>query len=65
MTCNVGPVDRTARLMLAVGLAAVAYTGPYTWLALVAIVPLLTSLSGYCPVYSAVGVDTSRRSADA
>lgn len=62
MKCNVGPVDRTARLLLAAGLFGLALTTSYTWLSLVAIVPLITSLVGYCPLYSAVGMDTSRRS---
>lgn len=61
MKCNVGPVDRTTRLIIAAGLIGLAFVTPYAWLALVALVPLLTAIAGYCPLYSAVGMDTAGR----
>lgn len=67
MTNNVGTVDRTVRLILAVGLIAWAMgylpmTGElpsWSWVGLVVGAILgLTALLGTCPAYSILGVNT-------
>ncbi len=39
-------------------LLALAFVGPKTWLGLVGIVPLITGLAGYCPLYRVLGIKT-------
>lgn len=54
-TTNVGTVDRVLRV--AVGLIAIMFvsTTPWAWLGLV---PLLTGLVGFCPLYRVLGWST-------
>lgn len=57
MKINVGKTDKTIRLLLAViiGLAGIYFK---SWWGLVAIVPLLTGAISFCPLYSALGINT-------
>jgi hypothetical protein len=60
MTCNLGKIDRSARVIL--GLALVGLTidgiiGPLGW---IGVVPLVTGLIGWCPVYLPFGFRTCR-----
>jgi hypothetical protein len=62
---NEGSIDRVARLVLAgvligIGLGVVRGPGGIA-MAAVAVIPLLTGLSGFCPLYALFGIDTSRR----
>ena len=61
MTPNVGSTDKLLRVI--VGLMLLTWTllgtGTVRWFGLVGIVPLLTALVGYCPLYSVMGVKTS------
>lgn len=58
---NESTVDRGLRVLLGLGLLAVALVGPKTPLGYLGIVPLATGLLGSCPLYSLVGVSTRRR----
>ncbi len=57
MKCNVGYTDKIIRITLAVFIAAL---GIYfqSWWGLVAIVPLATGLSLFCPIYKIFGLNT-------
>ncbi len=59
MTKNVGGIDRIVRILL--GLALVAM-GIYTqsWWGAVGLVPLLTGLVGWCPMYVPLKVSTAK-----
>jgi len=59
MTKNVGGIDRIVRILL--GLALVAM-GLYTqsWWGAVGLVPLLTGLVGWCPMYVPLKVSTAK-----
>ncbi|MCB2200006.1 DUF2892 domain-containing protein [bacterium] len=59
MNTNVGPVDRTIRIILGLVIAAV---GIYyqSWWGLVAIVPLFTAFVKWCPLYLPFGLSTCR-----
>jgi hypothetical protein len=61
MLQNTGIVDRIVRFAIGVGLMGFAYYYrdlPYSYLGWLGIVPLVTALAGYCPLYSALGVRT-------
>jgi hypothetical protein len=65
MKVNQGSIDRAIRLVVAgvligVGLGVVRGPGGIA-MAVVGVIPLLTGLSGFCPLYTLVGIDTSRR----
>lgn len=57
---NVGLLDRFARVVLGAFLLALVFVGPEAPWGLVGIVPLLTGISGSCPIYRACGVSTAR-----
>lgn len=50
--------DRAARIALGIGLLSLTVVGPQTWLGLFGLVPLVTGLSGFCPLYRACGSST-------
>lgn len=58
MTCNVGTLDRTLRIVLGLGLLSLVFVGPQTLWGLVGLVPLLTGLARFCPAYGIAGVNT-------
>lgn len=55
---NESTLDRVLRVALGVGLLAIVFVGPQTWLGLIGIVPLATGLLGSCPIYTALGFST-------
>lgn len=58
---NVGGVDKKIRIAVGavlVVLAVLGYGVPWTWIGLV---PLLTGLFNFCPLYSLLGKSTCNR----
>jgi hypothetical protein len=55
---NEGSIDRVARVLLGSLLLSLFFFGPHTWLGLLGIVPLLTGVVGFCPLYRVLGVST-------
>ena len=62
MTKNVGTVDRALRIVVGLVLLALVFVGPKTLWGLVGIVPLLTALVSFCPLYRLLGICTTARS---
>ncbi len=58
MTQNEGTLDRAIRVALGLALLALVDVGPKSWIGLVGLVPLLTGIFGYCPLYRLVGIRT-------
>jgi hypothetical protein len=63
MTTNMGTVDRTIRLVIALAVAALYFTGKISGtlaivLGIVAIAFIVTSLVGWCPMYLPFGLST-------
>lgn len=57
---NEGTIDRVLRIVTGAALITIVFAGPkaaWGWLGLV---PLLTGLAGYCPVYTLLGIKTCR-----
>jgi hypothetical protein len=66
MKINEGSIDRAIRLVVAgvligIGLGVVRGPGGIA-MAVIGVIPLLTGLSGFCPLYTLLGIDTSRQS---
>ncbi len=55
---NVGDADCVIRLALAAMIIVFSLITGHAALALVAIVPLVTALSGTCPLYTVLGLQT-------
>ncbi len=55
---NEGMLDRVVRVVLGLGLLALVFVGPRTYLGLIGLVPLVTGIVGFCPLYRLVGLRT-------
>ena len=66
MNKNMGPIDRAVRVVL--GLILIAFAIPigvpatkWGWIGWIGIVPILTALVGFCPLYALLGISTSEQ----
>ena len=60
MTKNIGNIERVLRIvagLVLIALAATGTVGVWGWLGLV---PLATGLTGWCPPYSLLGINTCK-----
>ena len=60
MPQNEGIVDRVLRIVFGAALLSIVFVGPQTPWGYIGLVPLLTGLFGYCPVYSVLGIRTCK-----
>jgi hypothetical protein len=60
MKTNVAGIDRVLRIVVGLALMAWAALGGPVW-AWVGVVPLVTALVGFCPVYPLVGMSTTKK----
>jgi hypothetical protein len=60
MKANVGGVDRILRIVLGLALLAMFFTaeGTLKYVGLIGVVPLLTGLVRFCPLYTLLGVSS-------
>jgi hypothetical protein len=58
MKTNEGMIDRVIRVIVGVVLLALVFVGPQTYWGLIGLVPLLTGLVGFCPLYKMLGLNT-------
>lgn len=58
MQTNEGNVDRILRVVAGAALLSQAFVGLETPWAYIGLVPLVTGLIGYCPVYAVLGLST-------
>ena len=59
LLANESRFDRGFRVLLGVALLALVFTGPKTWWGLLGLVPLMTGLVGFCPLYRLLGLSTN------
>ncbi len=57
MMNNVGGIDRVLRILVGAALVALFFVQGSPWF-LLGLVPLVTGLVGYCPVYTILGFRT-------
>jgi DUF2892 family protein len=60
MKANIGNADRVIRLIVGLALISMLFVlhGPARWFGLVGLIPLLTGLIRYCPLYSILGLNS-------
>lgn len=60
MKKNVGGIDKILRVVVGLGLLSMLFLaeGAAKWYGLIGLVPLGTGLTGYCPLYSILGLNT-------
>ncbi len=65
MIHNEGIVDRVIRTNAGVAILSLVFVGPKTLLGLFGLLPLVTGLTGICPLYNVIGISTCRKEASA
>ncbi len=60
MPCNEGKIDRLLRVIVGLALISLVFVGPKAVWGWVGIVPLLTGLIGFCPLYTLLGINTCK-----
>lgn len=58
MKVNVGGIDRILRIVVGIVLIVLAATGTVGWWGWIGVVPLLTGLFKFCPLYTLLGMNT-------
>lgn len=60
MTFNVGGLDRALRILVGLALVVAAATGTVGIWGYAGLIPLITGLLGWCPLYAVFGLKTCR-----
>ena len=55
---NEGVVDRSVRVVVGLAILSLTVIGPQSLWALIGLVPLMTGLVGFCPLYKLLGLNT-------
>ncbi len=60
MNHNVGTLDKVVRVIIGLALWSLIYflDGNIRWVGLIGVVPLMTALMGFCPLYALFGIRT-------
>jgi hypothetical protein len=61
MRLNESTLDRWIRVLLGIGLISLVFVGPQTVWGWLGLLPLVTGLVGYCPMYAVMGWSTCSR----
>jgi hypothetical protein len=57
---NLGNLDRGIRIVAGLALLSLAFVGPHTAWGYVGLIPLLTGVVGFCPIYCPLRLSTCR-----
>ena len=57
---NVGTLDKVLRIIAGLILIALVFVGPQTPWGWIGLIPLVTGLIGFCPLYKIIGVNTCK-----
>ena len=60
MALNEGVLDRVLRVIVGLVVLSLVFVGPRTAWGYLGVIPLLTGIVGYCPLYALLGVSTRR-----
>lgn len=63
MTRNVGTTERYIRIVAGFAILSLVFVleGAMRWWGLIGLVPLVTGIAGYCPLYAVLGISTCGR----
>ncbi len=60
MKKNIGAFERALRVLAGIAILSLAFVGPHSAWGYLGIVPLATGLTGWCPPYSLLGINTCK-----
>ncbi len=59
MKKNLGTTDRTIRIIIGLFLIVLGIFGSKIWI-IIGLIPLITGLLNYCPLYTLLGISTNK-----
>lgn len=60
MAANIGTPDKILRIIIGLVLIALVFVGPRTAWGWIGVIPLVTALVNFCPLYALLGIKTRR-----
>jgi membrane-associated protease RseP (regulator of RpoE activity) len=60
MVANIGTPDKILRIIIGLILIALVFVGPRTPWGWIGVIPLVTALVNFCPLYALLGIKTRR-----
>jgi hypothetical protein len=57
---NEGLMDRVIRIVIGLGILSLVFVGPQTAWGWIGLVPLITGIVGFCPLYKLIGFNTRK-----
>ena len=60
MSTNENNIDRAIRILFGAVLVSLVFFGPQSPWGWLGLIPIVTGLVGFCPLYRLVGIDTCR-----
>ena len=62
MKQNVGKIDRWIRIVLGIALLSLTafLSGGIRWIGLIGLIPLITGILNFCPIYAIFGLSTKK-----
>ena len=58
---NIGSVDRSLRIVAGIILLSLVFVGPQTPWGWIGLIPLVTALIGWCPLYRLLNIKTLKQ----
>ncbi len=58
LRANIGKADRVIRILLGLILISLVFVGPRTPWGWLGLIPLLTAVVSFCPLYRLIGINT-------
>jgi hypothetical protein len=52
------PVERVVRVLIGLGIVSLVFVGPKTPWGWLGVLPILTGITGLCPLYTVLGIST-------
>ena len=62
MKANVGGADKIIRIILGIVLISLVFIGPKTQWGWIGLIPLLTGVFSFCPLYQLIGFSSCKKS---
>ena len=57
---NEGLMDRVIRIVIGLGILSLVFVGPQSPWGWIGLVPLITGVVGFCPLYKLIGLNTRK-----
>ena len=61
MKANVGGADKVLRIVLGIVLISLVFIGPKTQWGWIGLIPLLTGIFSFCPLYPLIGFSSCKK----